>query len=88
LYLLNLTLCGLWALGGNATMADVNAKDDGAVGDGVTDDTAALQKALDAAEKAGPVCTLPPGMYRLNGSLGVPPGVTFKGASGGVLDGA
>jgi hypothetical protein len=84
LYLLNLTLCGLLALGGNVTMADVNAKDYGAVGDGVTDDTAALQKALDAAEKAGPVCLLPPGMYRLNGSLVVPPGVTFKGASGGV----
>jgi hypothetical protein len=65
-------------------MADVSAKDHGAVGDGTTDDTAAIQAALDAAETDGPVCFLPPGRYRLDGSLVVPPGVTFRGASGGV----
>jgi len=65
-------------------MADVNARDHGAVGDGVTDDTAALQAALDAAAQAEPVCLVPAGMYRVNGALVVPPGVTLKGASGGV----
>lgn len=56
----------------------------GAKGDGHTDDTQALQSALDAAETKGPICHLPPGLYRVNGSLIVPPGVTLCGASGGV----
>lgn len=62
----------------------VNARSHGAKGDGQTDDTAALQAALDAARTAGPVCLLPAGHYRLNGALTVPPGVTLCGASGGV----
>ncbi len=61
----------------------VNARDFGAVGDGRTDDTAAIQAALDAAVKQGPICFLPAGHYRLNGALTVPPGVTLLGASGG-----
>ena len=65
-------------------MADVNAKDHGVVGDGVADDTAAIQAALNAAEKSGPVCLLPAGRYRVSGALTVPPGVTFRGASDGV----
>jgi len=71
-------------LGGSALMADINARDYGAVGDGVADDTAAVQAALNAAEKEGPVCLLPAGRYRINGALTVPPGVTFRGASEGV----
>jgi hypothetical protein len=65
-------------------VADVNARDYGAKGDGATDDTAAVQAALDAATSSGPVCLLPAGRYRIDGSLVVPPGVTMKGASGGV----
>jgi len=65
-------------------MADVNPKDYGAVGDGVADDTAALQAALDAAATEGPVCLAPAGKYRVDGALTVPPGVTFRGASEGV----
>lgn len=65
-------------------MADVNVRDYGAQGDGVADDTAAIQAALEAAQKAGPVCFMPAGMYRVDGALTVPPGVTLKGASGGV----
>jgi len=65
------------------TMA-VNAKYFGVVGDGKTDDTKALQAALDAAVAKGPVCYLTAGHYRLDGSLVVPPGVTLCGASGGV----
>jgi len=62
----------------------VNAKDSGVVGNGSFDNTAALQAALDAAEKKGPVCYLPSGHYRLNGAVVVPPGVTSCGSSGGV----
>jgi hypothetical protein len=62
----------------------VNAKDYGVVGDGKTDNTKALQVALDAAVVNGPVCHLPAGHYRLDGSLVIPPGVTLQGASGGV----
>jgi hypothetical protein len=61
----------------------VNARDCGAMGDGVTDDTAAIQTALQTAETKGPVCFLPAGQYRVNGALRVPPGVTLAGASGG-----
>jgi hypothetical protein len=43
-----------------------------------------LQAALNAAEKKGPVCFLPAGQYRIDGSLVVPAGVTLCGASGGV----
>ena len=62
----------------------VNAKEHGAVGDGEADDTQALQNALNAAVEKGPICYLPAGHYRINGSLVVPPGVTLCGASGGV----
>lgn len=72
------------ALIGGIAMADVNVRDYGAVGDGATDDTAALQAALNAAATEGPVCYVPVGQYRVNGSLEVPRGVTLKGASGGV----
>ncbi len=64
--------------------AMVNAKEHGTVGDGKADDTQALQEALNAAIGKGPVCYLPAGQYRVNGSLVVPPGVTLCGASGGV----
>ncbi len=64
--------------------AGVNARQFGAKGDGIADDTAALQSSLNAAEKGGPVCLVPSGFYRLNGALTVPPGVTLCGSSGGV----
>ena len=67
-----------------AATPSLNARDFGVKGDGATDDTKALQAALDAAPKKGPVCHLPAGHYRLEGSVVVPPGVTLWGASGGV----
>lgn len=67
-----------------AAAAPVNARGFGAKGDGKTDDTKALQAALDAARTNRPVCLVPAGLYRLEGSLTVPPGVTLCGASGGV----
>jgi hypothetical protein len=48
----------------------VNVKNDfGAVGDGVTDDTAALQAALDSNR----LCLVPPGKYRITSDLIVDP---------------
>ncbi len=67
-----------------AATAAVNARELGAKADGKTDDTKAIQAALDAAATKGPICLLPAGHYRLDGSLTVPPGVTLAGVSGGV----
>ena len=42
----------------------------GAVADGATDNTAAFQKALDAAGQAGGgIVEVPAGRYRINGTL-------------------
>ncbi|MHC4995413.1 MAG: glycosyl hydrolase family 28-related protein [Planctomycetota bacterium] len=59
--------------------AQLNARDFGAVGDGKADDTAAIQKALDAA--AGKTLLLPAGRYKISDWL------TIR-ASGTVLRGA
>lgn len=58
-----------------------NARSFGAKGDGETDDTAAIQLALDAAAKKGGVVYLPPARYLVSGSLRIPPGVALKGAA-------
>ncbi|HEY0865787.1 MAG TPA: glycosyl hydrolase family 28-related protein [Fimbriimonas sp.] len=60
---------------------DLDVKAFGAVGDGVADDTAAFQKALDAAASGrGQTVFAPPGNYRFLGSLDVPSSVTLKGS--------
>jgi len=51
----------------------------GAKGNSVADNTASIQKALDEAGKAGGRVLLPPGRYRVAGSLRIPPGVTLQG---------
>jgi len=57
-----------------------NVRSFGAAGDGQTDDTAAFQKALDAATKAsGGVVYAPVGNYFFAGSLNVPNAVTLAG---------
>jgi hypothetical protein len=54
--------------------------DYGAKGDGKTDDTAAFQKALDAAGQAGGgTVNAPRGNYFFGGHVNVPSGVTLKG---------
>jgi hypothetical protein len=52
----------------------------GVVGDGVADDTAALQAAIDALGPGGGVVSLPPGHYRTTAPLVVHSGVTLVGA--------
>jgi hypothetical protein len=59
----------------------INARDAayGALGDGRTDDTPAIQKALDAAAKGDGVVWLPRGNYLLKGRLNIPQAVTLQG---------
>ncbi len=59
-----------------ATVAPYNAN-----GNGVKDNTTAIQSALDkAAADGGGVVFLPPGNYKVTGNLSVPTGVELKGA--------
>ena len=57
----------------------VSVKDFGATGNGVTDDTAAIQAALDASRYGG-VVYLPVAPYAVGGTLVVPEGVTLEGS--------
>lgn len=60
--------------------ADWNVRDAGALGDGVTDDTLAFQKALDEAGAAGGgIVQVPAGAYCIRGSLRIPGAVTLQG---------
>jgi hypothetical protein len=77
-----LTLClvaVLMAVGDVAAKPASQARPGGVRGDGVTDDTAAIQKALNAGGKIGGVVCLPAGKYLVKGSLAIPPGVSLKG---------
>ena len=58
----------------------LNVRDFGAVADGQTDDTAALQRALDAAGAGGGgIVWAPRGSYRVAGHLVIPDDVTLQG---------
>lgn len=60
--------------------ADLNVLEFGARADGVTDDTASFQKALDlAAHTPGSTVHAPAGQYRINGNLKVPASTTLRG---------
>ena len=52
----------------------------GVAGDGVTDDTVAIQSALNAAGKTGGEVFLPAGQYLVKGNLTVPTGVSLTGS--------
>ena len=67
------------APGGAAMEAAISVITAGAKADGVTDDTAAIQKALDQAGTTGGRAWLPPARYLVKGSLHIPPGVTLQG---------
>lgn len=56
----------------------LNVTDFGAVGDNVTDDTAAIQAALAACPMGG-IVYLPAGAYRTSAPLTIPPAVTLLG---------
>jgi hypothetical protein len=59
----------------------IHVQEFGAAGDGKTDDTAAFQKALDAAgQRRGGTVYAPPGRYLLKGALNLRGGVTLRGS--------
>ena len=60
------------------TASYVNARHHGAKGDGKSDDAESLAgRLLDAAQTKGPICYVPAGLYRLDGPVTVPAGVTL-----------
>lgn len=69
-----------WWSAAQAAIDPINVRTHGAQGDGQTDDTAAFQKALDAAAQAGGGTVFAPrGNYFFAGHLNVPPAVTLRG---------
>lgn len=66
-------------------LVGISVKDWGALGNGTTDDTTAIQLALNATPVGG-VCTLPPGQFAITAPIVVPPGVTFRGLHGDTLE--
>ncbi|HEX5323010.1 MAG TPA: glycosyl hydrolase family 28-related protein [Capsulimonadaceae bacterium] len=70
-FLIILAICSI-------SRADQNPA--GVIADGSTDDTAALQTALDQAGKTGGSVVLSPGLYLIKGNLTVPTGVTLQGS--------
>lgn len=60
--------------------ANITARNYGAVADGVTDDTAAFQAAIDAAYVNGKgLVEVPPGIYAIFGTIFIKPGVSVVG---------
>ena len=81
--LLTMTLPSAFGAKGKAMETDgiFSPKSYGAKVDGKTDDTAAIQSALDAAGKIGGTVYLAPGKWMVKGSLNIPNGVDVKGAA-------
>jgi hypothetical protein len=69
---------GAMAQGAAGAQGFIDAKQIGAKGDGKTNDTAALQRALDAAGKTSGAVFLPPGVY-VTGELSVHAGTALIG---------
>jgi len=69
---------GLSAFAGPKEGDFVSVKQFGATGDGATDDTAAIQLAVDAVGKTGGTLLFPPGIYVVT-SVGLRPGVRYLG---------
>src|SRR5579859_5452699 len=59
----------------------LNVRSFGAAGDAATDDTAAFQRALDAASHAGGGAVYAPlGRYLFRGTISIPDGITLRGS--------
>jgi hypothetical protein len=61
----------------------LHSKDMGAVGNGSTDDTTALQNWINACQTNGLVCRLDFGTYKITTALGVTSSITIEGVLGG-----
>lgn len=60
-----------------------NVKDHGALGNGSTDDTAAIQATINLAGTNGGIVFLPPGTYNISASLTLANNIVFAGAGQG-----
>lgn len=60
----------------------INLKDFGAIGDGVTDDTGAIQRAVTHSASTKKVMTFPEGTYLITGTVFIPPYAELRGAGG------
>lgn len=67
---------------GSIVSDSINIRDFGAVGDGVTDDTASINAALSEGRRTGTKVYAPGGIFKVNGTLDIS-GVTFEGTVGG-----
>jgi hypothetical protein len=67
-----------------ATAASFDVREFGAMGDGITKDTAAIQSAVDAASRTGGTVSLPPGRY-LSGTIHLKNSVAIYIAAGATL---
>ncbi|MFX4263314.1 stalk domain-containing protein [Pelotomaculum propionicicum] len=63
----------------------VNAKSSGVKGDGITDDTVSIQKAINSLPP-GAVLYFPAGNYKLNGQINISRSITLSGEPGTVFD--
>ena len=70
------------------TDAVVSVKDFGAVGDGVTDDTAAFQAAIDSFNAIGGQLKVPASVYRIDGTVTGYSNIHLAFESGAVIDGS
>ena len=64
----------------------VSVKDFGAVGDGVTDDTAAIQAAIDSLGNSGGTILIPEGTYLISSTLNLTKKTTLTGEGGYFLN--
>ncbi len=72
------------ALPSGADSSILNIKDYGAVGDGVADDTQAIQDTIDAAPENGATIVVPPGVYLISDRIHINHGgIIFQGRSMG-----
>lgn len=67
------------SMGGNLKGGILELSSFGVKADGRTDDTSAIQKALDSAADTGGTILLPAAKYLVAGGLKIPPGVGFAG---------
>lgn len=63
----------------------VSVRSSGAVGNGATDDTAALQRAIDTAVASGKVVYIDYGLYLITSTLRIPPGSKIVGETWPVI---
>ena len=68
-------MCSLWCAAKEGTPLKLDVKQCGAIGDGVADDTAAIQKALTGGRRT---VIFPPGTYKISGALKIESDTTIK----------